>query len=132
MPRLNHPIPLALQLWDRDTSKFIRATVRLPDGAQVPGSPLTLPHAADGFYTSTSILMPKVDFVSVFYEVFADQAQTIPSAEHGEAFEIFELSGVSGGGGTSGFDDLVAIIDDATIPLVATVEEARIFVGGVT
>ena len=131
MPRLNHPIPIALQLWDRDTSKFIRATVRAPGGAQLPGSPVTLAHAADGFYTTAAIAMPQVDYVSVFYEVFADPAQTIPSAEHSEAFEIFELSGLSGGGSASGFDDLVAIIDDATIPLVATVEEARIFVGGI-
>lgn len=129
MPRKDKPIPLVLQLWDKDASKYVRATIRLPNGSQLTGSPIALQHADGGLYYSNAVPMPDSDFVSVFYEVFSDSGFTQPSPEHGEAFEVFEMT--SGGDSfTSAMDDLVAVIDDAQIPLVATVEEARIFVGG--
>lgn len=108
MPKANHPIPLSLQLWDKDASKYVRATIRLPSGGQHPSSPVSLSHVSDGFYTSTAAPMPNADFVSVFYEVFQNPEMTLPSQEHGEAFEYFELTYPPIASG----DDLVAFVED--------------------
>lgn len=124
MPRVNQPIPLSLQLFDKATNKYITATVRLPSGAELDGSPVNLPHVSRGFYSSQELRMPAQD-VSVFYEVFDDAAHTIPSADHSEAFEKILLTSDGGGSGGGGGDDIVAEVYDADISLVATVEEAR-------
>jgi hypothetical protein len=123
MPRFNAPVPLALQLWDKASGKYVRATVRLPSGQKLDGSPVGLDHVENGYYTSNDLRMPNVEYVTCFYEVFDDAAHTIPSADHSEAFELLELSSEGGGGGDS--DQIIAEIYDSDVSLVAHVEEAR-------
>lgn len=123
MPRFNSPIPLALQLWDKAAGKYVTATIRLPTGQKLEGSPVPLGHVEQGYYTSNALRMPNVDYVTCFYEVFDDAGHTIPSADHAEAFELLELT--SEGGGAGGSDEIVAEIYDADVALVAHVEEAR-------
>lgn len=128
MPHTNRQIPISLQLWDKDTSKHVRATVRLPSGAIVGGAPVTLTHVSQGYYQNSSVIFPlTADFVTVFYEVFDDLAHTVPSLEHSEAFDVFENLMIEGGGTVYGsLDDLVAVIDEVEVPLVAVVENAQV------
>lgn len=123
MPRFNAPVPLALQLWDKAAGKYVTATVRLPNGQKLDGSPVQLAHIEQGYYTSSDLRMPNADYVTCFYEVFDDASHTVPSADHAEAFELLELT--SEGGGAGGSDEIVAEIYDADVALVAHVEEAR-------
>jgi hypothetical protein len=125
MPNVNQPLPLNLQLWDRAANKYVTATVRLPSGTPLSGSPVELAHVSSGYYASNDLRMPQADYVTVFYEVFDDAAHTVRSADHAEAFETLSASSSGGGGGSSGGDEIFAEISDADISLVAVVEDAK-------
>lgn len=119
------PMPIFLQLWDKDPSKFVRATVRLPDGAEVQGSPFSLSHVAGGYYAASYVEMPEAQFVTVLYEVFDDPARTIASSTHDEAFETLFKSDtapitVTGGGGDL---SLEAVVSDVDLELFAVVDD---------
>lgn len=129
MPRINQTAPINLQLWDRAQNKYVTATVRLPSGQEIGGSPVPLEHIDGGFYSTQAVRMPQADFLTVFYEVFDDQGHTIPSAEHSEAFETITLTESGGGGGSGLQDDLIAEVFDADVELVGVVEDASVMRG---
>lgn len=124
MPRLNRPLPINLQLWDRAANKFVLATVRLPSGLELAGGPFILQHTSGGFYASTEpVLMPQAEFVSVFYEVFEDPEFTIKSYQHAEAFETHYLEQNTTSQGAE--SDLFAVIDNDEGDVVAILEDVR-------
>jgi hypothetical protein len=125
MPRINKPLPINLQLFDKAPDKFAIATVRLPTGIELAGSPFLLQHTSGGFYAATEpVLMPQAEFVSVFYEVYEDAAFTVKSFQHSEAFEThyLEQTVASGQGSES---DLFAVIDNDEGDVVAILEDVR-------
>lgn len=121
-------VPVALQLWDKATSKHVKATVRLPSG--IAAASLELPHVGDGYYCTDQVPFPSVDFVTVFYQVFDDAALSTLSQDHGEAFEVFQSVASQAAAASSGFEDLVALVDDVQLSLVAVVEQTTVVSGG--
>ena len=119
------PMPIFLQLWDKAEDRFPRATVRLPSGALMPGSPIALEHVSGGYYSAPYVEMPEVQFVTVLYEVFLDEAMTLPSPEHDEAFETLFKSDTapitinSSGGDLS----LEAVVSEVDVELSAVVDD---------
>lgn len=99
MPRVGEDIPLTLQLEDRNTGKYVRASVYNPSGAHIAGSPINLSHFGQGMYTA-ELPMPFVEFVRVAYEVYDDSGYSTPSKayEHiAEPVETDEGTGAAGG-----------------------------------
>jgi len=112
-------IPLAFQLHDGDTSKYVRAVVRDSTDTPISGSPFSLPHESAGLYTSNMGVMPDSPFITVQYQAFNDAGFTTPSAVHSTVcVEIPRLddSSVLNGG------EVVAIVDDS--PEVQAIVEA--------
>lgn len=64
-------VPLSVQLWDRDTGKFVRARLYDTTNTEIVGSPVTLTHVVDGLYTAAGPTMPNGN-VSVVYNVYDD------------------------------------------------------------
>jgi len=87
--RLGDTIPLNLQLFDGDTTKYVRAIVRDPTDVEITGSPFTLPHVGDGLYKLYTEAMPNVDYLISTYQVFDDAGFTSKSELHSDATDIF-------------------------------------------
>lgn len=81
----NDVIPLVLQLFDNDATKYVRANVRDASDTVISGSPFTLAHEANGLYTNASAVMPNTPFVSVQYLVYDDAGFTTLSTIHASA-----------------------------------------------
>lgn len=84
-------IPLSVQLFDGDTAKYVRATVRGSNGTPLAGSPVDLTHVGNGLYTDDSLVMPLDNFVTASYRVYTDAGYTIPSDLHSDTEDIFNL-----------------------------------------
>jgi len=97
MPNLGNPIPVACQLYDGSIYKFVQAHLRDASGADLPGSPVAVPHAAGGLYINNTFLMPPVAHVFVTFRVFDDALFTKVSRRHTDAIDIVELTENSGG-----------------------------------
>jgi len=92
MPNLGDPIPVACQLFDGATNKFVQARLRDVTGADLPGSPAMAPHTQSGLYVNPSFLMPPIAIVIVTFRIFDDVLLTMPSRRHTDAIDIFELT----------------------------------------
>ena len=117
-------IPLAILLEDRDTSKFVRATVRNATGAQISGSPFNVPHLSNGLYFSIAVGMPNTKNIIVEYDIFDDAGFTIESDHEpdGERFDLDELASIIDAmikadlkAEISDLSDLVAQISDTNV-----------------
>jgi hypothetical protein len=91
MPRLGQPIFLNLQLFDGVSNKYVKAHVMDSAGVDLAGSPLNCPHLAHGLYTDESLSMPFSLQVKAVYKVYIDPGFTIPSDEHSDAIDVFDL-----------------------------------------
>lgn len=91
MPKAGESIPLSLQLFDGNTSKFVSAIVIDSTGTPLAGSPVLLTHKSDGRYEDGSLLMPTVAFVTVTYKVYNDLLLTDPSLDHSDGDDVFQL-----------------------------------------
>lgn len=106
MPKVGQKIPIALQLFDGATGKFVRAWARRPDGTQLSGSPFSLSHVAAGLYEYDSATMPDAEWLTVQYRVFDDSGFSTQSADHSDALDTFIRSApVENGGEVTGFID---------------------------
>ena len=93
MPNVGDTVPLSVQLFDSDTTKFARATVRDDSGTPVSGSPFSLGHVGNGRYESSSLLFPSgTNYVNATYEIFDDAGFTIFSELHASAIDTFSLT----------------------------------------
>lgn len=74
---VNEPVLLALQLFDGDTTRGVRARVYNDAGTEQSGSPFNLTHSARGIYRNNSGWTPTTqgEFI-VNYEVFTDGTYT--------------------------------------------------------
>lgn len=115
MPLVGDPIPLSVQLHDGATGKFVRARVYDPAGAEITGSPISVPHVAGGLYKVNTLVMPDETHVVAQYKVYDDAPFTTPSSVHGDASDIFERTELGGGGaGTAVTSDFItAVISDS-------------------
>lgn len=91
MPFAGDLIPLVVQLYDGNESKYVKATLQDPDDNFLAGSPVTLTHKHDGLYEDKSITMPDKQWITVNYQVYDDAGLTIPSQFHSNAIERFDL-----------------------------------------
>lgn len=89
--KIGDPIPLGLQLFDLDATKFVRARIFLADATEHPDSPVSMPHIADGFYEDDSVPMPNSLWVHCTYQVYNDAAFTQLSDIHQAAAETIFL-----------------------------------------
>lgn len=75
MPFAGETLPLSLQLYDFNATKFARVHLRDQAGTPLAGSPFDLVHIGQGKYTSAAVVMPTgVDYIEATYEVFASAA----------------------------------------------------------
>jgi hypothetical protein len=116
--RKGQAIPLAFQLHDGDTTKYVRAVVRDSSDTPISGSPFSLPHESAGLYTNNSGVMPDTPFITVQYQAFTDAGFTTPSTVHSTVcVEIPRIDDVMLNGG-----EVVGVVDAS--PLVTGVVEA--------
>lgn len=92
MPNVGDTIALSNQLFDSDTTKFVRASLRDDAGVALGASPVSLTHDANGNYTNSTVVFPAgTDYISVTYEVFDDALFTISSPDHSSSIDTFDL-----------------------------------------
>lgn len=92
MAKIGDTIPVSVQLFDNDTTKFVNVLVRDATGAHLTGSPKTIAHIGGGLYEDTTFLMPNTSHVSVVYKIYDDVGLTTPSAIHGSSNDIIPLT----------------------------------------
>jgi hypothetical protein len=90
--KLGQRIPIAMQLFDSATNKYVRATISKADGSALSGSPFNVPHEANGLYKLNTQDMPNTPFITVQYKVFDDAGFTTPSADHADGLDVFSLA----------------------------------------
>ena len=85
-------LPLALQLHDGATGKFVRAHVRNQAGTAVTGSPFALTHVAQGLYTNSAytVLISETK-LTITYITYDDAGFTTESVFHTRAAEMFDV-----------------------------------------
>lgn len=107
-------IPIDIQLWDGDISKFPRAFLFGPGG--IPYSPpfVDLASVGNGLYSNRSVLMPQVGPVSASFSIYNDSARTVLDSAHTFSSESYSVQSEGGSGGTveSNIDVLGFIGDD--------------------
>jgi hypothetical protein len=87
-------IPLYLQLFDYNTSKYVKALVRNQSNTQLTNSPAILTHIANGLYGNNgSIVFPNTaTMLSVQYLVYDDSGYTMLSTSEGGAGDGWSVS----------------------------------------
>jgi len=127
--QLGEKIPLFLLLENREVDKVVKATIRKADGTEIPSSPVTVPHLANGEYFLDSLVMPNSQSIMVIYDVFDGPGFTNPS----DIFPVDERFGFEEGfDGTqifAGSDILTGQIESET--LTGVVAEATETLSGV-
>ena len=86
-------LPLSVQLYDGDTSKFPRAEVLDPTFATVTGSPFSLTHTANGLYSNNSFTATSNGVYLATYIIYNDSSFTTESNAHSRVEEAFNVSG---------------------------------------
>jgi len=92
--KVGEKIPLFLLTENRVTDRVVRARIRNALGAEITGSPFTVPHLADGEYFDDSVLMPNTPSIIISYDVFDGPGFTNPSQDllpEDERFDLDEL-----------------------------------------
>lgn len=87
-------VPLNLQLFDEDATKFPQAVIYNPAGTVL--STIDLAHIASGLYSDTSFVMPNVAFVRVQFRTFNEVGHTTLSALHATVSDVFISNLVAG------------------------------------
>lgn len=89
MPRINELVPLKLQLFDGDTTKYVRAHVFDESQNELPNSPFNLIHFGRGLYASNALLMPDTTYITIQYRVYDDSNYSIISSTHSDTLDIY-------------------------------------------
>ncbi len=88
-------IPLFLLTENRVTDRVVRARIRNELGAEISGSPKSVPHLSDGEYFDDTVLMPDTKSIIVAYDVFDGPGFTNLSQDLlpiDERFDLDELA----------------------------------------
>lgn len=112
MPQVGDPIPLGLQLSAGETNKFVRARVYAPSGAEVSGSPVALPHVANGLYQADDLPMPDQIYVFAQYRVYTDSGFSTLDNNYGIGSDIFEKSVLASAPAAEIVTDIVGEVND--------------------
>ncbi len=123
MPGFGKAIPLSAKAHDDDAALFIRAKVYDPNDVELVGSPVTLAHVSDGFYSNDALLMPNVDFVHAVYDPFIDAGFTVKSVDHLPNSETFFIDKADSLVGPLKPTDLVLTVDEEN-ERILSVEDA--------
>ena len=91
MPKIGDIVPLSVQLFDGDETKFVKGVVRDSSETEVSGSPFALTHVSDGRYENSSLVMPSTAFLGATYIIFNDALFTSVSPDHSIATDVFPL-----------------------------------------
>ena len=83
-------IPIRLQLWNGDPSRYVRARLFDSANSELAGSPVSCSHVSGGLYSGLGFIMPDTESVAVQFKVFDDAGFTIPSEDFQEALDIFQ------------------------------------------
>lgn len=104
------PVRLNVKLKDGATDKFLRATLRRADGAELAGSPVAVPHTAGGLYEADSFLMPDDPEVTASFKVYLDAGFTLP-APYEEGMDVYSRAA----------DSIGAVVPQSALVLEATI-----------
>jgi hypothetical protein len=91
MPKLGDSLRLNLQLFDGATNLYVRAYLYDANDNQLAGSPLAVPHVANGLYRADSLVMPDTPQVTAIYKVYTDAGFTTLSTNHSDAIDVYNL-----------------------------------------
>lgn len=122
------PLPLSLQLADRNALKFVRAFLRDNTGAQIAGSPAAMPTVANGLYQNLSLSYPNVPFLTVQYLVYDDSGFTTLSNTEGATGTTFFIDPPPPSAGSDlGFYpiNLIGVLDpnNNTVPSINGIQD---------
>jgi hypothetical protein len=112
------PMPLAIQLFDCNTTKYVKATVLDATGTAIVNSPVTLTNVGTGLYTNFSLLTSTSPYYVVQYLVYDDASFTTLSISEGAGADLLFLGG---GGGTAPIFIVPTPITIGTLPNVSEV-----------
>ncbi len=89
MPQVGQKIGLRLYLWDGATDKHVRAYLYTFEDSFI--GQVTLAHVGNGLYTNRDISMPSSREVRAIYRVYDDLQASVPSLNHQDALDIFQI-----------------------------------------
>jgi len=84
-------IPLSHHLGDGVTGKYVRATVKDSDGAQIPGSPVNLIDLGNGTYYNDTLEMPSKIAVMAAFTTYEDSGYSERSDDYDDSFNMYLL-----------------------------------------
>lgn len=89
--RVGENIQVEQKLYDKNAGVFIRARLFDDTGAELPESPVSLTHIADGLYRNSDVSMPDNAYITVITAVFYDAGFTVSAEEdYTDGVDIFE------------------------------------------
>lgn len=109
--KFGSPIPLAFQLFDANTAKYVRVVLRDANDIAI-GSPINLTQIGLGLYVDESVNMPSTPWVTAQYVVYDDSGYTIISLSEGAGMNVFLLDGPVALGFTFVTASITAIIEN--------------------
>jgi len=81
---------LNVQLFDGDSTKYVRAFLRDASNTVLPGSPVNLTNRGSGLYDDSTLMMPDTSYVSSIFKVYNDSSYSILSEFHADTIDIFD------------------------------------------
>lgn len=126
MPSPGQLLPIALQLGEQQTDRFVRATIRDSQDNQITGSPFSLSHKGLGAYGINTVMMPDKDFVRVTYEVFLDAGFNTPDLRYpaiGGCFIREDLTAAVQSLNANIQSDATGFVEDADDPVEGLVKD---------
>lgn len=101
MPILDGKFLLILQLFDRNTTRFVQARIyNSYDGAEISGSPVNLTHVENGLYKDASLTAPDIAKAIAVYSVYSDDEYEVLDDNYETIEETITIVEPTGGGGT--------------------------------
>ena len=116
MAKVGENLSLDVQLYDYDTTMFVRARL-YADGVETAYSPVPVPHLDNGYYYSKNPLVvypANTSHFSIVYEVYRDAGYTTLSKRHAPYSEHY----------TEDSNEITDIGDNVLDKIVETVKQA--------
>lgn len=93
MPNFGEKIPIRLQLFDKNSSKFAKASLfDASTNDELTTSPIVLTNAGNGLYTDYSLVMPNIDNIICVYIVYSDITCLVRDETYEVVEELFSLT----------------------------------------
>lgn len=129
--RVGAKLPVALQLPDGATDKYVRAWAYGADGTLVQG-PVNLGHVATGLYLTREVSMPDQEFVAVQYRVYEDSAYQSLSVDHGETLDVISREEVTDLGAVASSEQLYEVRDELLQTLAHKQNQVKVTVSALS